>query len=529
MATYYVKNAGDDSKDGLSDANAWETISKVNASSFSANDVIQFNRGDTWHEKLTPPSSGSIGNHIHFTAYGSSALPLPIIDGDGIRDCTDANGVDYIKLSYLDLYDGGTGDLGFGVDYIYCENPIIEDCVVRNAKNANIGLWGCNNLEVRRCICHSSDNEHGIYISPEPGYPITNFIIEYNEVYGNSDTGIQVNSNATLSFPFGHIRYNHSHDNGSVCINAIAGDGVLVYGNVLADPTAEWCVNVGWDPGPPYGPGNAALNWKFYNNTFIITSGRGGAWVGTLNTGHLFYNNIFYIRGSGSYLGTEGGGSFTADWNCYYAEGSGGTEYGSNSISDNPDFTDVNNDDFTLSSVSPCIDATSYDTGYNYALDPDSSWPDSVSILDQDSYGTDWEMGAYVYETGVAAPAFSSITATGAANNKRVDCKDTLTIAFDKNTNQPSAGTKTLLDAMFTFSEALGDDYTGEWAAADTLVITVQDPRNNDNPETGSFQLTAKVGNGIKDVTGTSAELTGVSPTLSGGWRGLVGAPFALI
>lgn len=139
------------------------------------------------------------------------------------------------------------------------------------------------------------------------------------------------------------------------------------------------------------------------------------------------------------------------------------------------------------------------------------------------------DVGRYELTASIAAPIMDSITATGAANSKQIDFKDTLTIAFSKNTNQVTATTKTNIDSLFTFSEALGDDYTGAWSDAATLVITVADPRNNGNPQTGSFQITAKAGNGIKDETETSDELSGISPTLSGGWRGLVGAGFAML
>src|SRR3972149_11519392 len=75
-ATYHVKNGGSDAADGLSDANAWETISKVNGSSFSAGDSILFKKGSTWREQLTVPSSGSAGNPITFGAYGTGGNPI---------------------------------------------------------------------------------------------------------------------------------------------------------------------------------------------------------------------------------------------------------------------------------------------------------------------------------------------------------------------------------------------------------------------------------------------------------------------
>ena len=72
-ATYYVADAGSDSNNGTSPFTPWQTIAKVNSSTFQPGDSILFNRGDTWREQLTVSSSGSPGNPITFGAYGSEA------------------------------------------------------------------------------------------------------------------------------------------------------------------------------------------------------------------------------------------------------------------------------------------------------------------------------------------------------------------------------------------------------------------------------------------------------------------------
>lgn len=80
---YYVKTGGNNSADGLSDANAWATIAKVNGSSFSAGDRIFFRRGDTFSDAtLTPPSSGTAGSLITFGAYGTGADPIITCRGE---------------------------------------------------------------------------------------------------------------------------------------------------------------------------------------------------------------------------------------------------------------------------------------------------------------------------------------------------------------------------------------------------------------------------------------------------------------
>jgi parallel beta-helix repeat protein len=73
---YYISNAGSDAANGLTTGTSWQTIAKVNASSFSPGDQILFKSGDTWIEKFIMPSSGSIGNPIIISSYGTGLKPL---------------------------------------------------------------------------------------------------------------------------------------------------------------------------------------------------------------------------------------------------------------------------------------------------------------------------------------------------------------------------------------------------------------------------------------------------------------------
>jgi hypothetical protein len=74
--TYYVSNSGSDAANGTSTGTAWQTIAKVNSSTFSAGDFILFEKGGSWNESLNPPSSGSSGNVITFGSYGTGANPM---------------------------------------------------------------------------------------------------------------------------------------------------------------------------------------------------------------------------------------------------------------------------------------------------------------------------------------------------------------------------------------------------------------------------------------------------------------------
>ena len=77
MATnYYVKTGGSDAAAGTSDGAAWATITKVNASTFSAGDSIFFNRGNRFEGNLIVPSSGTSESYIVIGAYGTGARPI---------------------------------------------------------------------------------------------------------------------------------------------------------------------------------------------------------------------------------------------------------------------------------------------------------------------------------------------------------------------------------------------------------------------------------------------------------------------
>ena len=74
--TYYVDNAGNNINNGTSPDSAWQTLGKVNSYKFSPGDSILFKRGGIWRETLIISSSGSKGNNIVFSTYGTGNKPI---------------------------------------------------------------------------------------------------------------------------------------------------------------------------------------------------------------------------------------------------------------------------------------------------------------------------------------------------------------------------------------------------------------------------------------------------------------------
>jgi len=82
-ATYYVDSAGgNDSNIGNQPDAAWQTLAKVNATTFLPGDAILLKAGSTWTGQLHPKGSGTAAARIVLDRYDSG--PKPLIHGGGL-------------------------------------------------------------------------------------------------------------------------------------------------------------------------------------------------------------------------------------------------------------------------------------------------------------------------------------------------------------------------------------------------------------------------------------------------------------
>jgi len=110
--TYYVDfTTGNDGDDGLSEVDAWKTISKVNGETFNPGDQILFKRGEVWGETLNVNQNGAEDAPITYKDFGSGNLPK-ITGADGVSTWTLDSGNIYVAslvyagTLYLLLEDG---------------------------------------------------------------------------------------------------------------------------------------------------------------------------------------------------------------------------------------------------------------------------------------------------------------------------------------------------------------------------------------------------------------------------------------
>jgi hypothetical protein len=108
-STYYVTPSGNDANSGLSPAQAWQSVLRVNQQFFNPGDRILFERGGRYAGSLQPQGSGIDGSPIGISAYGTGALP--IIDGSGQESAVKLFNQEYWQFDSLDI----TGSQRFGI------------------------------------------------------------------------------------------------------------------------------------------------------------------------------------------------------------------------------------------------------------------------------------------------------------------------------------------------------------------------------------------------------------------------------
>lgn len=392
---YYIKNTGDDSLDGTSDANAWRTIGKIqNATLFQPNDNIYINKGDSFTSNLTFVSSGTSAGRVRIGTYGTG--DRPIVQGrirfhnysywniSGLHLVTQATGMQSISIEHsnnitiadcyiqanvsgisgsvvkiqgdstgiyaqdLIIKDSeitafGTSSYGVGIDIKnYTRNIQVLNNTVHDGWEAGIqamgdlNTWTVDNVTISDNKCYNistaANAAHGINL----GYAVSNITVTRNYCHDNNNTGIALDVNATNCI----VANNIIDENGNA--------GICLWPN--------------------------ATNIKIYHNTINSSQASGFKWYATIGAGNEFKNNIlntdyqYFI-----FMNNLGTRTVTCDRNLFYnsfddatyktvwnntevspntfAAWKSASGLDSSSISDPP----LLNADYSLQKTSPCV------------------------------------------------------------------------------------------------------------------------------------------------------------------------------
>jgi F5/8 type C domain/Fibronectin type III domain/Right handed beta helix region len=435
---YYVDatNGDNTNNNGQSEATAWKTL-KYAESQLSDGDVV-FVRGDTYHENFTI----DIAN-VTFQNYPGES---PVIDGNetlpggewGILVNITANGVTFDGFEVRE-------STGLGISLSGGDNIVVRNCTAHETFQQTLRVYrGADNALIENCDLHHGskrrwyyENGHPEYITPwtptvttktcanptfrsckihdsywegiDIGNETIGATVEYCEIYGNPRLQLYLccSGNSIVRY---NLIYGTTNGNGpgiwvsneEWCYDYGEGSGHKIYGNLVANTRYNF-----WIGGNRTRPTDKITA---YNNTFVEATEYGVKVESGTNAGHVFKNNIIWQ--TDGQIANIPGGRVTCDYNLWSripdvdAQGPNDPTYALPQLAKTSGWNnltggELNGSDFTLQSTSPAIDeGTDLGSPYDQGLDPASTWPDNVFTLDQNNYGSGWEIGAYVF-TGV--------------------------------------------------------------------------------------------------------------------------------
>lgn len=208
-ARYYLDaTSGNDARSGLSPAQTWRSLERVNATVFQPGDEILLKRGERWQGTLEPQGSGTPEQPIRLGAYGEGARPF---------------------------LDGGAGPAVL----IHNQDAwIIESLEVTNrndSKQDALKVWAgprrphYHFIRIRDCVAHDAGGS-GIHVGEGTYGNYDDVVIENCVSFHNQDSGILIQGNDFAEVRQLAIRHSVAYGNGWDGIKIYSGrDGVIEY------------------------------------------------------------------------------------------------------------------------------------------------------------------------------------------------------------------------------------------------------------------------------------------------------------
>lgn len=306
---YFVAPTGNDSNNGLSLANAFQTLQHA-SNQVTAGDTVFVADGNypVGFDHRSP--SGTASQPIVFKTLGTNAA----ITGKGpIRN----DGINIENADFIVIDGFRVIQMPFPGNGIRLVNA--DNCVVRNTfcdGNGERGIFTAftDDILIEHNICTNSMDEHGIYVSNSSDRAI----IRYNECFGNNNIGIHLNGDLSAGgdgiMSDIQVYGNILHDNNQAAgINMDGLKNPIVYNNIIYNNHNAQGIALFQGDGAI--PTNGA---KIFNNTIVVpTDGRWGIHLKDgCNENTEIYNNI--VINQHSFRGcitVENTNNFKSDFN----------------------------------------------------------------------------------------------------------------------------------------------------------------------------------------------------------------------
>ena len=327
--------------------------------------------------------------------YRESLVIIYNSDNALIEDCDIHSGAKLV-YEFCDSSGGKCRETGWDdpamVITKFSTGVIFRRTKIHDSYNEGINFdVGTNNLLIEHCEIYGNKKSQLYLVSSK------NHTVRYNLIYG-------VNVNMHGKSARGVALYLNHEDQWVPQMGDPLVSNFKIYGNLIANSNNNVYID---SQG-----GTQLTNAQIYNNVIIEGVNSGFVVAANAGGGHSFKNNIIWQ--TGGQIANIPAGKVDCDNNLWSripdddAKGPNDPPYAVPKLKktsgwDNLAGGVLDGSEFVIQSTSPAIDkGTNLGSPYNQGLNPASTWPNSVSTLDQNSYGSGWEIGAYVHGSASA-------------------------------------------------------------------------------------------------------------------------------
>lgn len=287
--TYYFDSVnGSDSAAGTSEGTAWKTLSKFNSTTFAAGETIRFKRGGIWDGGLTITESGSSGQRITISDYGTGTKPIfRDTSGDTYQRALEISG-SYITIENIKVDDAATAAIEM------FENA--NNNIIRNSDFSNVGIGitvkGDGSTITNNTFSDLKMVRNTVGGSDDYGALAVNLNADSQTDKQISNTTISYNNVLRAKAP----SYDYGNDGGFVEIFG-GMDNITINGNIIRD--SKGFIEIGSAPSQNNNVANVYIynNVAFNNGLFMFVNS--GLYAATIDN-IVVQNNTIYDSSSTS-------------------------------------------------------------------------------------------------------------------------------------------------------------------------------------------------------------------------------------
>lgn len=320
------------------------------------------------------PTAGVVNTLFDNCSFHDNVLAGISLDGVG----TATSSGNIIRNSVA--YNNGGDGIAIGANGV---DDIIQDSIAYDNGQLVDDRTGIKSFGLRTIIRRNVSYNNNLNFQTGHGFQfdtVASSGIMYNNIaYGNAAGGISFMGN-------GHKIYNNTVYNNHG--KALASGGINTFGSGTYT-NIEIKNNIIYNNGQSGVPGS---RYQLYDSNHLN------------DPSNLIDHNLYFDTESHTSLVRFGSTNYATMG--AFASATGRESHG---LETDPLLTNTAGNDLTLSSSSPAIDSgTNLGSTYQLGLAASSTWPSSVLTLNQNTNGSGWERGAYVFFSAPSAPTIAS-------------------------------------------------------------------------------------------------------------------------